>query len=171
MKMKKSFYLIPLFIWAIFSCKEEVSKVQEVSYDVFSDTIPKKKNRLKTFKLKKSIQKKINEYESFTFTKAYIDTLNKASYSILNNTIYSLNEELEELPKELDSTLKTKGVLSRIIQIETYGKAINFEFSKQHKDTVKINSHTIKLLESYNHLITQLNETSAKLPEELKKQL
>ena len=55
--------------------------------------------------------------------------------------------------------------------METYSSAISFETSKQNKDSVKINNHVIKVIESYNDLITQLNETSAKLPEEIKKQL
>jgi len=127
MEMKKSSYLILLFFCTIFSCKKETPSVQEVGYNIYNDSISKKKNRVKIFKLKRSIQEKTDEYPSFTSTKEYIDSLNSS--------------------------------------------AISFETSKQNKDSVKINNHVIKVIESYNDLITQLNETSAKLPEEIKKQL
>ena len=171
MEMKKSSYLILLFFCTIFSCKKETPSVQEVGYNIYNDSISKKKNRVKIFKLKRSIQEKTDEYPSFTSTIESIDSLNLAPFNKVAEISYILSEQLFEIPRELDSTLKTKGVLSRIAQMETYSSAISFETSKQNKDSVKINNHVIKVIESYNDLITQLNETSAKLPEEIKKQL
>lgn len=171
MEIKKSPYLIILLICTILSCKEKPPVIQEVGYNIYNDSIPKKRDRVKLFKLKASIQKKTDEYQSFTATKEQIDSLNFAPFNKVEEISYILNEQLDELPKELDSTLKTKGVLSRITQIKTYSSAISFEMSKLHKDTTKINNHLVKVIKSYNDLITQLNETSAKLPEEIKKQL
>jgi len=84
MEMKKNSYLILLFFCTIFSCKKETPSVQEVGYNIYNDSISKKKNRVKIFKLKRSIQEKTDEYPSFTSTKQYIDSLNLAPFNKSN---------------------------------------------------------------------------------------
>lgn len=171
MEMKSKYYLLLLIIAMLFCCKKNTHESNTISYNIFYDSIPKKNNRVKTLKLKAAIQKKMNGSQSYGVTTDYIDTLNTAPLSEVDEIAYILNEQLEDLPQELDSTLKTKGVLSRIKQMETFSRAINFEISKQNRDTTKINTAIIKVIESFNNLIIQLNETNARLPEDFKKQL
>lgn len=172
MEIKSKYYLFLLIIGVLFSCKKNNTETNTINtYTIFSDSIQKKTKRLKTYKLKAAIQKKMDGSQTFAITSDYIDSLNTAPFSLVDEFAYILNEQLEELPSELDSTLKTKGVLSRIKQMETFSRAINFEVSKQNKDTAVINTHITKVIESFNNLITQLNETNARLPEDFKKQL
>lgn len=171
MEMKNSYFILLLFTCTLFGCKEENTKTQQAEYNIYNDSIPKKKKRVKTLALKKGVKQKIETSQSYTITREYIDSLNIAPFSKINDIAYIINEQLEELPTELDSTLKTKGVLSRLKQIETYSRAINFETSKNNRDTTKINEHITKTLESFNSLIVQLNETSVELPKNFKEEL
>ena len=171
MEMKNCYYILLLIICTLFSCKKKKEEVHQIRYNIFYDSIPKNKKRIKTITLKPGVKKKIVTSQSFTVTSEYIDSLNIAPLSKVDDIAYILNEQLEELPEELDSILRTNGVLSRIKQIETYSRAINFEVSKNHRDTTKINEHIIKTLESFNSLIVQLNESNVKLPKNFKEEL
>lgn len=171
MKMKNSYYILLLLTCSLFCCNKKKEESKQVRYNVFYDSIPKNKKRIQKTALKPGVKKKIMTSQGFSVTSEYIDSLNIAPLSKVDDIAYILNEQLEELPEELDSTLRTNGVLSRIKQIETYSRAINFEVSKNHRDTTKINEHVIKTLESFNSLIVQLNESNVKLPKNFKEEL
>jgi len=174
MKIKTTYYFIILSFSLLFSCKKETT-TKTISNSTTSrnatDTIYNIKKRVSLLKLNSNLKTKVKELDSYSNAKQYIDSLNIAPYSILNELTTALNEQLEEFTKELDTDTKTNGVLSRIKQIETYSRAVNFEASKNTKDTLKIKATIIKALNSYNKLVVQLNETNIKLPENLKKQL
>ena len=173
MEMKKKYYLpiLLLICSTLFYCKKNQNTQTTRTYNVIYDSIPKKKKRVKILALKPKVKKKIDEVQSFSITSEYIDSLNIAPLNKVEEITYTLNENLEELIIKLDPSLKSKGVLSRIKQIETYSRAVNFEFFKNHRDTAVINKHLIKTIESFNNLITQLNETNTRLPEDFEKQL
>lgn len=171
MEIKKTYYILLVLSCTLFCCKKKNQETSQEIYNIFYDSIPRNKKKIKIRTLKPGIKKKIELSQSFIIASEYIDSLNNAPLSKVDEIAYILTEQLEELPLELDSIIKTNGVLSRIKQIETYNRAINFEISKNHRDTLKINEYLTKTLESYNSLITQLNETSIELPKDFKKQL
>lgn len=172
MKRKAPYYFILLSLSILFSCKKNAVKTETIQ-DILevNDTLTNTQKRLSLLKLNSKIKQKINDLESYTNTKIYIDSLNITPYSKAKELAFKLDEQLEELTNQLDSNLKTKSVLSRLKQIETYSKGIGFETSKNNIDTLKIKDHIYKTLAAYNNFITQLNETNIKLPDNLRKQL
>jgi len=169
--MKINLHLSIFILGLLFSCKHETIEVKNEKYNIYSDSLFKTKKRVSLIKLKSDVKNKANEFESFLLATNQIDSLNIAPYSKISEIAYMLTEQLDELPNELDTSLKTNSILSRINQIKTYSEGIIFEVSKNTKDTIKINKYITKVLNSYNNLITQLNETGLKLPDDFEKQL
>lgn len=160
------------FLSFYISCKKEIQKEQKsLSHSIFKDSTTLSKKRVKLNSLKRKVKDNLEESPSYSVAKNYIDSLNTAPFSKVEEIASILKEQMEELKVELPNTLKSKSVRSRIDQVINFCLKTEFTTSKRTIDSVELKNNIDQILKSYNTLVIQLNETQARLPKEIEDQL
>lgn len=122
-------------------------------------------------KFSREINKLSEENVSFHDLEVEVKKLNSMSVKSFSGEMEVIQESCNEFLKTIPKDLKNKSVLSRLDAIKNFAKAIYFEKKKGFVDTTKLHAYGVNLVESYNSLIVQLNDSKNKLPEEVKSSL
>lgn len=168
--MKTILTLISLFSIVLFGCNKS-QKTPLASSNITLDSLQLKNSRIKIQTSINQIPKILKEDSNFEALSKNIDTLNTVSFAKMEATLISINENIEELIETLPETYKNRSILSRLNEMYTYSKDAAFRITKQKKDTTLIGNKVSKIIIGYNHLLTQIDETTFKLPEDFKKEL
>lgn len=174
MKIIFSTFLVTLCIICFTSCskkKKIVINNNDSKKTINSDTLKTQKNSEKIVVLNTRLYTQLKGIQSFDYLKQNIEKLNKQSLLITKETAPLVVEELKELNQVLPNNTRTKAVLSRLIEIETFASLLDFELNKSITDTNLVTINTRKTIVAYNHFITQLNETEIVVPNKIEEEL
>ncbi len=166
----KTLLTIILFSVLFSSCNKS-QKNTHTDSEIQLDSLQLKKKRIKIQSTTNQVPKILKDDSNFEALTKNIDTLNTVSFALMENTVTSINENIEELIETLPGAYKNRSVLSRLNEMYTYSKDVAYRITKQKKDTTAIGDKVSKIITSYNHLLTQIDETTFKLPEDFKKEL
>ncbi|WP_010177211.1 hypothetical protein [Aquimarina agarilytica] len=154
----------------ILGCNKS-QKLQNTTKSIVLDSLQRKTNRITIQNSTHKIPKILKDDANFEALSKNIDTLNTISFALMEANVISINENIEELIETLPKEYKNKSILSRLNEMYTYSKDVAYRITKQRKDTAVLNKKASKIIIGYNHLLTQIDETTFKLPEDFKKEL
>lgn len=169
--MKLIIYFIFLLLTLI-SCKKQQSDLKN---EVNTITITDSKviiNDILITPINSKIKNQIFNIPEFKNLNDHIKLFTKITISKLENTTTSTIENLEDLQKSaLPEQFTTKAVLSRINEVLTYCNLLNQKLKKNKRDIVLLSQDISKIITSYNHLATQINETTLDLYSDIEEEL
>lgn len=167
------YFLIAVFV---FGCKKTTSIPANVSEDktiVESGDLHLKKPRLRLLTLEKAVLNSLDNIIEFTQIQGKIDTINtKVNLVDYREKLIDLNQEIIDFEDLIPSTLSKNEILTRTSLLRTYTLLLeNSLTNASGKDSLQVERHIVKLLEAYNSLTFQLNETQNKITKEFEEEL
>lgn len=147
------------------------TSIQKENEDQLTNVIQVTARKKITANLSKEVQQLAEENTSFSDLKSQIEKINTMRVKDFSSEMESIQENCKELLKTMPKAFRSKSINSRIDAIKTFAKAIAFEKKKGYTDTIKRYNYSMYLVESYNSLIIQLNDSNNELPETVKKSL
>lgn len=167
------YFLIAVFV---FGCKKTISIPANVSEDktiVESGDLHLKKPRLRLLTLEKAVLNAIDNINEFTQIQGKIDTINtKVNLVDYREKLIDLNQEIIDFEDLIPSTLSKNEILTRTSLLRTYTLLLeNSLTNASGKDSLQVERHIVRLLEAYNSLTFQLNETQNKITKEFEEEL
>lgn len=146
-----------------------IAKKEEQDAKVEVATIAERTTVTENFS--KAVIQLSEENTSFNNLGVQIQKLNTIRIKDFSGEMKAIKEDCNEFLKTIPNAFKTKSVYSRIDAIKTFAKGLNFEKKKGFRDTTKSYAYSVGLVESYNSLIIQLNDSKNVLPKEVKESL
>ncbi|WP_010520656.1 hypothetical protein [Aquimarina agarivorans] len=168
--MKTLFSTLFLLFMLLLGCNK-TPQIKDFTTKQQLDSLQLKTDRITIINSNAQIPKQIKDNANFEALTKNIDTLNRVSFMGMKSVVISINENIEELKETLPITYRNKSVQSRLNEMYTYSKDVTYRLTLTSKDTLLLNTKVNKLLTAYNHLLTQINETTYKLPDDFKKEL
>ncbi len=174
MKHINYFFIVSLLVLGSCGSKEKgaqqiVEDQTQVNDSVIVKTISPR-IKIKT-DLPKEVKQFSEENTSLHDLNIQIQKFNSISVKDFSDEMITIQENCVEFLKTVPKEFTSKSVSSRIGAIQTFAKAIAFEQKKGLRDTTKIHAYSTALVESYNSLLFQLEDTKNILPENVKKSL
>lgn len=167
------YFLIAVFV---FGCKKTISIPANVSEDktiVESGDLHLKKPRLRLLTLEKAVLNSLDNIIEFTQIQGKIDTINtKVNLVDYREKLIDLNQEIIDFEDLIPSTLSKNEILTRTSLLRTYTLLLENSLTNvSGKDSLQVERHIVRLLEAYNSLTFQLNETQNKITKEFEEEL
>ncbi len=155
-----------------FGCKDD--KKQSIASErpiVKLDSLSKEKVKVSLKALSSDAEKNLENFDDFQNLRKLITTMQSANPYYVHKYTDSLSLLMHTFKQNLPKDLSVNTIKSRTNILLTEKGLLSLLAEKKHPDPKKIIEANTRLIIAFNSLITQLNELSLAIPENIEKEL
>ncbi len=166
--------LIPLafLILLCFGCKKKNTSTTQIETTINQlDSLSVEKTDKKLLSLSTEATEDLASFEDFQNLKNIILTMSKSNPFYVQKYADSVSLIIQTVKENLTSDLKINPITSRFVVLSTESGLLKEIANKKQPNSKKLMGANARLIIAYNSLVTQLNEFSLAIPENIEKEL